>query len=356
MHVERLRQHGRLLVFGGAALLAALLLLWTYQSFAAGAGFANLTATPNQARQNDTVKLTGTGFAPNEVVAIWITYPDFAVFGVAEVETNADGNFEMSYVPDFLGATFTPTGTYIYTARGKSSGRETYAEVNVDIGQGAPPSPAVVLHVQPGRDAQGSFFSIRGENYGPEEELSIWLRFPDNTVEDLGRIKTGPAGFFDYTLRINGTPIGRYAFTAFGNSTERTGITEFDLTVGDNTPGRGPANLIVRPTVDDQRSYAIFEGSGFAPGEVISIWVTLPDFSTRSLGELQANDAGVILATLFLGEQEPVGLRTFTAYGNSSQLRAVADYFLEPGGPHPPSQPSSDVVDAVCQYRECDTQ
>ncbi len=335
-----------ILLAGG---LACLFGLWSWTSLAA----AGLTATPTNPRQNETVTLVGTGFAPGEIVSVWITYPDFSVFGVAELTTNDDGSFDYPYLPDFLGATFTPTGRYTYTAFGQSSGREVYASIDVSIGAAPGPSPTVSLAVEPGRDSQGSYFIFRGSGYGSEEEVAIWLRYPDNTVEDLGRKQTGPGGSFEYLLYAGGAPVGHYALTAYGLTSASNGIAEFDLRADDLVIASGAALLQVGPTPDQQRSYASFAGSGFAPGEIVTIWATLPDGSTYWVGDVLIDDNGGFAAMLYLSEQEPVGQRSFTAYGNSSGLRAVTSYTLTPGNglwnnPMPILEP-----DAVCEGLGC---
>ncbi len=303
-----------------------------------------LLASPTHARQNDTVTLEGRGFASNEPVAIWITYPNFEVYSVTEVQTNADGNFTFPYILDFLDVTFTPTGKYTYTARGQLSGREVYADIQVDIGAAPDTSPGVEMQVTPGRDAQGGFFTIRGTNFGGNEMLALWIRYPDNRVVDQGQIQAGPEGAFSFTLRSDGAPTGRYAFTARGLRTGLNGIVEFDITIGDLTIPRGPAGLQVRPGIDNQRSVAIFEGSGFQPEEVVTIWVTLPDQSTLTIGDVVVDANGGFVVSLYLGEQEPVGRRAYTAYGNTSGLRAITDYVLVPGGPEPAQNPQPDAV------------
>lgn len=290
-----------------------------------------LIARPEVARQNDTVTLEGTGFSANEIVGIWITYPSFEVFSVAEVETDDAGNFSYN-VNDFLGSTFTPTGKYTYTARGVSSGREVYADVQVDVAEAPGTSEEIVMQVEPGRDEQGAFFAISGTNFGANETLATWLRFPDNSVANQGQLETDANGSFSYILRSNGAPTGLYAFTARGLTTDLNGIVEFEITPGDLTTATGEANLSIRPGSDDQRSFAVFEGSGFQANETISIWVTLPDESTMAIGNVNTNDNGAFSAELYLGEQEPVGMRVYTAYGNTSGLRAITEFTLIAGG------------------------
>lgn len=330
----------RILLGAFAGGLALLLGLVTWGSFAQS---ASLSATPTAPRQNDTVTLVGSGFTPGETVSVWITYPDFTVFGVAEVVTNGDGSFNYPYLPDFLGAAFTPTGRYTYTAFGQSSGREVYAAIDVAIDQAPGTTSGVALTAEPGRDGQGSYFVFRGSGYRGGETVALWLRYPDNTVADLGRLVAGPTGQMEYLLYVGGAPVGRYAFTARGLASGANGIAEFDLRVDDLTQETGRATLVVSPTPDTQRSYAVFTGAGFQPSEIVTVWVTLPDFSTMWIGDIQADADGAFSATLYLSEQEPVGRRTYTAYGNLSGLQGVADYQLQPGG-GPGSDPVADFA------------
>ncbi|MGB9634178.1 MAG: hypothetical protein ACPL8I_12665 [Chloroflexaceae bacterium] len=330
--------------------LALLIGLWTWQSAASS---ASLIATPATPRQNDTVTLIGSGFSPGETVSIWITYPDFSVFGVAEVVTNGDGAFNFPYVPDFLGATFTPVGRYTYTAFGQSSGREVYASIEVSIGQAPGPSPNVTLSVHPAGDRQGRTFIFRGSGYRTNEPVAVWLRYPDATVEELGRTQAGPGGQIEYVLKVTGAPVGRYALTARGVDSGANGIAEFDVKVADLTVPSGRANLRIEASPDDQRSFAIFSGWGFQPDEIVTIWVTLPDASTLWIGDVVVDTGGAFVARLYLSEQEPVGPRTYTAFGNTSRLRATAEYRLVPGGGPGTTPVVTPEPDSVCSGAGC---
>lgn len=350
MLTERYRNFRRILLGAFAGGIALLLGLYAWGGLAQSAG---LTASPTNPRQNDTVTLAGSGFSPGEIVSVWITYPDYRVFGVAEIEVNGDGAFNYPYLPDFLGATFTPTGRYTYTAFGQSSGREVYAVIDVAIDQAPGTSSGVTLTVEPRRDSQGSYFVFRGTGYAGGEEVAVWLRYPDNTVADMGRVEAGPAGEIEYVLYAGGSAVGRYALTARGLTSGGNGIAEFDLLVDDLTAETGRAVLKVAPTPDNQRSYAVFTGSGYRPSEIVTVWVTLPDYSTMWVGDIQADDDGAFSATLYLSEREPVGSRTYTAYGNISGLQGVAGYTLQPGG-GPGTSPISELVPlGGCQGFAC---
>ncbi|MEI7645715.1 MAG: hypothetical protein WCJ55_15690 [Chloroflexales bacterium] len=350
MRHEQIRRLRGPLMGGFAGAIALLLGLWSLASMASS---ASISASPATARQNDTVTLAGQGFSPGETVAVWITYPDLSVFGVAEITADGDGNFSYPYLPDFLGATFSPTGKYTYTAHGKDSGREVYTSINVNIGAAPGTSTGVKLTATPGRDSQGAYFVIRGSGYGSDEDVAVWLRYPNNTVTDLGRISAGPSGVIEYVLYVTGVPVGHYAFTARGLNSSANGITEFDVTVDDLTVAAGVALLQVGPSPDTQRSLASFAGHGYKPKEIVTIWVTLPDYSTRWIGDVQANASGAFNAVLYLSEQEPVGKRSYTAYGNVSGMRAVASYTLQPGPGNAPLDTPLPPADGICTGSGC---
>ncbi|MEI8306676.1 MAG: hypothetical protein WCF99_06365 [Chloroflexales bacterium] len=350
MQHERMRRLRGPLMGGFAGTLALLLGLW---SWASSASSANLYASPTNPRQNDTVTLVGQGFSPGETVSVWITYPDFRVFGVSEVTANGDGSFNYPYLPDFLGATVTPTGKYTYTAHGKDSGREVYADITVNIGAAPDTSTNVSLTVTPGKDSQGSYFVFRGYGYRSHEDVAVWLRYPNNTVTDLGHVTAGGGGGFEYVLRVTGVPVGHYAFTGRGLTSAANGIAEFNVTVDDLTYATGVASLKVGPSPDTQRSFADFLGHGFRPQEIVTIWVTLPDSSTRWIGDVKADADGYFSAVLYLSEQEPVGQRSYTAYGNVSGMRAITTYTLQAGSSSTTDNTTLPSVNGVCTGTGC---
>lgn len=332
------RTYSRMFFIGFTACLAVLLFTWNYRSWAAT---ASLTVNSTTTSQNETVTLFGQGFSPNETVAIWVTDPQYRVYKVAEVKADEKGEFSYSHVPDLEGKGFVPTGRYIYTARGMSSGHEVHSSVQVDAGKAPGTSADVEMTVQQGSDDQGNYVQVNGANYKAREVLAIWLRYPDHTGKDLGYIDADQAGSFAYTLRLDGAPVGRYAFTARGLSTDLNGIVEFNVKASDLTQAKGVANLSIHSTNNKQRSNIVFEGSGFHAGEVVSIWVTLPDFSTTALGDVRVDKDGTFVASLYISERVPVGRHTFTAFGNTSKLRAVADFTLKSGGLQSQQDPAS---------------
>jgi hypothetical protein len=310
------------------SVLSLIIITW---SWSASAQTASLTVSPTVARQNTTVTLSGTGFLPAETVSIWITYPDYRVYGVTVIQTDEQGRFNHPYLPDFLGATFTPTGRYVYTARGWQSGREAYASLEVDIAPAPGASPAVQLTVNQSAQTQGNTFVFTGSGYRPGERIALWLRYPNNAIADLGTQVADAQGRISLAMLSNHIPVGRYALTARGLQSGGNGIVDFEVLVGDTLKTRGTGQLSVATGSGPQRQAIRLNGSGFLVSEVITLWATLPDYATEWLGDVTADADGTFTIEVYLSEQDPVGRYTFSAYGNSSERRAVVEYTLLPG-------------------------
>ncbi|MEF3275591.1 MAG: hypothetical protein K6356_14575 [Chloroflexus sp.] len=317
----------RLLLLFFASTLMLLIAIW---SRPADAQVASLNVSPAVAYQNTSVTLSGNGFLPGETVSVWITYPDYTVYGVAVVKIDDQGRFNHPYLPDFLGATFTPTGRYTYTARGWQSGREAYASLTVEVAPAAGVSGAQLTVDRP-IQAQGATFTFRGSGYQPGERVAIWLRYPNNAVADLDTRTADSNGQIGLVIASDGIPIGRYALTARGLQSGVNGIVDFEVLVGDNLRPRGNAELTVGPGSTRQRSAVVVRGSGFLPGEVITVWATLPNYATEWLGDVTATTEGTFATELYLSERNPAGRYAISAYGNRSERRAVAEYMLLPG-------------------------
>jgi len=125
--------------------------------------------------------------------------------------------------------------------------------------------------------------------------------------------------------------VGRYALTARGLQSGGNGIVDFEVLVGDTLKPRGTGQLSVATGSGPQRQAIRLNGSGFLASEVITLWATLPDYATEWLGDVTADADGTFTIEVYLSEQDPVGRYTFSAYGNSSERRAVVEYTLLPG-------------------------
>lgn len=311
-------------------LVALLALFLSASAVPASAAGASLVVSPTSIFQNEVVTLSMSGFAPKEVVSLWLTLPDYSVVAQNDVLADTAG---IAIQDVFFGA-YMPVGVYGVSARGNSSGLLSTAQLEVVPGVGSPASPSVVLTVEQSTQPQGECFDFTGAGFNSEETISVWLRDPDGSVSSAGlerEFAADSAGSFSYGICFGRLAAeGTYAFTAYGKSSALTGIVEFKLERGDylGVPNDG-AVLIVDPGVAYQLDTISVIGTGFLPGETVSIWITLPN------GVVQSIMSGITLDGTFAEDLVlpplPVGKHYLSAYGQSSGLRAVAELELLPG-------------------------
>lgn len=321
-----IRRLGRLLGVMAVVLFTGVLALPS-TPVQANAHTANLRVSPATAPQNSDVTLTLAGFAANEVVSFWLTQPDGSVLQLGDVKVDSLGIAEL---PLFISAAF-PTGGHSFSARGNRSGRLAIAKFELTLGRGVTSSAGIEINVDVIERAQGQCFIFNGTGYRANERVSTWIRFPANEVEDLGRVMTAGDGSFRYEICFGRlAPEGLYYFTAYGNTSNLTGIASFRLRRGDYIGApTGAATLSMLPSSGRQLEVVTMVGTGFVPGERVSIWVTLPDGVVLSLFQGITLD-GSFTEEIFLPPL-PVGRHYFSAYGQTSGQRAVAAFDLLPG-------------------------
>lgn len=311
-------------------LVAMLALLMSAFVAPAHAQSATLTVSPSTISQDSSAELSLTGFAPKEIVSFWLTLPDYSVEAAGDLVAKADGT-----VTGFLFISVArPVGTYSLSARGNSSGALATARVEVRAAAGAPASPNIILEVEQSSQPQGECFDFTGVGYDAGETIAVWLRMPDGSVSNdglEGEFTAESDGSFGYFICFGRLAAeGGYAFTGYGKDSGLTGIAEFTLERGDylGAPSGG-AELIVEPGRARQLETVSVIGGGFEAGELISLWITLPNGVVLSLF------SGITVDGTFQEEITlpplPVGTHYISAYGDSSGQRAVAALELLPG-------------------------
>lgn len=308
----------------GALLL--LVLGYSLHSLAAPASTLGLSATVLP--QESSIAITGLGYAPGEAVSLWQTFPDFTVAPLPQQIADDNGSFVVSV---YLGKDL-PVGPYTITAHGTTSGREEYADLELTLAQGPQPSEPLSLSASPQIDQQGAIITFAGTGFVPNEAVSLWGRYPDGGSFDLVTVAADDGGRLSVQLGFGGNPTGTYVFSAQGLSSGLFSFAEMVLSEGDLNGATQPATLSLRPNFGEQRLLVGIDGGGFAAGETVTLWTTLPDFSTRGLAEVVADDGGSFSFELYLDETVPAGQHTFSARGNGSTRLATAPFFLEAGG------------------------
>lgn len=312
---------------------------------------ARLTLTPNDPMQNETVLIQADGFLPGEPVTFWHTFPDFTVYEITTRNANSSGlvRFER-----FLDNTL-PIGVQWITARGNTSGIISIAEYELVPQPGPTQHPQVTMDVTAQGDRQqGDIFVFFGSGFVGGEDVTMWLTFPDGSTTQLAVVEAD-RGSFSYSLRFGGlAPEGLYRLTALGLGSDRAGVIVFTLNRGDflGAP-TGTAELRAclvndeypdgEPCVSEgaQLENVALEGRGFTPGEVVSLWLTMPTGEVYDLFSGVAYNGDFretinLPAVVFGTEIErrpglPVGRHFFSAYGETSEQRAIAPFDLMPG-------------------------
>ncbi len=311
----------------GAMMLVVLVAGLALPAVPVAAQSATLAITPASAPQNSVVTFRFTGFASEERTTLWLTLPDYSVVGLGDVVVGENGGGELDL---FISSAF-PTGVHYFSVRGNRSKRLAVARFELTLGRGAAPSSGIQLTVDNATRAQGECFTFTGRGYQAGEPVSVWLRAPDNSVFGLGRIRAGSNGAFEDVL-CGGSidPEGLYYYTAYGDVSGRTGIVPFTLIRGDYTAvPSGGTRLIIEPASAKQFDVVTIIGTGFRAGETISLWVTLPNGVVLPLFQGVTSD-GTFAEDIRLPPL-PVGRHYFSAYGQTSRLRAVVLFNLSPG-------------------------
>lgn len=292
-----------------------------------------MSIIPSSAIQDPdlTIHLTLAGFASGETVTIWQTFPDYTVLPRGDWEVSSAGVGE---VPIEMGGDI-PVGVHYFSVRGNKSGNIVIAPFEL-LAAKISPSKGVSVEVAGGMGGeQGNTFSFSGRGYKDTETVSIWLTYPDGRVVDLGMERASGGAWeagFTFTEKH---PEGQYHLTGYGNSSGWTGIATFYVLRGDFTNEAGWAQLMASPNRTRQLDVVDLDGSGFLPGERVSLWLTQPDGVVQWIGQVRAVHGGFNLSgylpAVIPDHGLPVGVHTFSAYGESSKLLATADVMLFAG-------------------------
>ncbi len=280
--------------------------------------------------QNETIEVHLAGFAPGESITLWQTFPNYKVLPLHNVTANRDGEATTNLFID----PSIPVGTHALSARGNSSDALAMVSFPVHAPEVALKNSVEIVLVESGFQ-QGTPFTFAGSGYDPSEPVSLWLTLPDGAVRDLQIVQAGDGEFtYSFTPGVE-DPIGTYQITAFGRSSERTAITSFEVEAADYLIEAAPATLEVFPSQVRQLDVVTITGHGFDAGEVVSLWLTLPDGAVVTLYEgvtmTGAFQERVYLPAVIPEGGLPVGVHNFSAYGSTSGRRAVASFELLPG-------------------------
>jgi hypothetical protein len=219
---------------------------------------------------NPNVDIACNGLIPGEFVNFWDTYPDGTVIGLSTIAADDGGSAIIQL--DLLTGKF-PTGLHTFSCRGAQS---NYVETGSFLllpggisGQSAigvltvsyvGASQAVANSTFPQLPAffASDYLLLTARNFRPNETVTFWQTFPDQSSHFLATIKSNQAGVavlviqlfpgpisyangravlgdaaiyqIAYPAGVDGRiPVGRHYFTAGGDVSGRRASAPFDL-------------------------------------------------------------------------------------------------------------------------------
>ncbi len=280
--------------------------------------------TPITVAVNAPVTFTGTGFAPNESLAIWETSTDGTSTPQGQGIIQADGNGGFT-----TNVTFPSAGQWTATAYSVNTQKTFTSTYTVGTAAGttgtiASGSPATGTPV-----GVGVSTTFSGSGFNANEVISVWETGPDGKTAALSGIQADNTGAF--TDLVSFPAAGQWQVTAKGTVSLHQVISPFAVgttsavpatTTGTTTTGTvggagfngTPASIGVAVT---------FSGSGFNGNERISLWTTAPDSTTAALSGIQADSAGGFTTSVtFL----TAGNWQVTAQGHDSTHQVIGRY------------------------------
>ncbi|MDQ2786512.1 MAG: hypothetical protein M3Y58_16090 [Chloroflexota bacterium] len=226
--------------------------------------------SPTGVVDNPNVDIACNGLIPGEFVAFWDTYPDGSVVTLSTIAADDGGGAVLQL--DLLTGKF-PTGLHTFTCRGQQSNYYLTGSFLVLPGNisaqssigtltasfvGAPQAVANATFPQLPSFFASDYLLLTARDFRPNETVTFWQTFPDQTAHFLATVKANEAGAavvviqlfpgpinyqvgkailgdaalyqIAYPAGVDGRiPVGRQYFSARGDSTQRTASTPFDL-------------------------------------------------------------------------------------------------------------------------------
>jgi hypothetical protein len=220
--------------------------------------------------ENPNVDIACNGMIPGEFVSFWDTYPDGTVVALSTIAADDGGSAIIQL--DLLTGKF-PTGLHTFSCRGNQSNYAMNGSFLLLPGGISAQSSIGTLTVSYVGASQAvanasfpqlpSFFAsdyllLTARDFRPNETVTFWQTFPDQTAHFLATVKANTAGAavvviqlfpgpinyqvgnallgdsavyqIAYPAGVDGRiPTGRHWFSARGDSTVRTATNSFDL-------------------------------------------------------------------------------------------------------------------------------
>lgn len=152
------------------------------------------------------VNYNAQGYGSSESVVVYMTDPSAQIHRLANAQADPWGNLAF---PVYLSQE-SLYGPYLYTARGLTTGRESYNTLTFWGGIFNHRSSNPISFATPA-------FTIQASGFAPREQVALRLTYPDGTTKLLTTLGAGDDGSIHYTwIVIPGSPFGIYTISATG--------------------------------------------------------------------------------------------------------------------------------------------
>jgi hypothetical protein len=152
------------------------------------------------------VNYNAQGYGSSEIVVVYMTDPAAQIHRLPNAQADPWGNlaFPLYLSQDSL------YGPYLFTARGLTTGYESYNTFTFWGGIFNHRSSNPISFATP-------VFVVQGSGFTPRENVTIRLTYPDNSTKLLTTLQTGDDGAIHYEWIVTpGSPFGLYSISAAG--------------------------------------------------------------------------------------------------------------------------------------------
>lgn len=253
-----------------------------------------ITVAPDEGLPGDQVTITGSGFAPGEIVVV--------AFAGQRLSATADGAGAFS-----LRATIpvgSAPGSYQVTAIGEQSQSPAIEAVLVD-----PVAYDPFLSASPASVTEGGSTTLSGSGYAPGERIDLVLFGEERSV------LAAADGTFaaDFSVPA-GTALGTQTATAVGLTSQEPRTAAVEV-----VSGAFETAISLAPAAAEPGATVTVEGTGYAPGETVTVTI-----GSTTVGTGAAAADGSVSIPVVVPAGAPGGPVTVVAVGSESSTPASA--------------------------------
>jgi hypothetical protein len=287
-----------------------------------------LSVSPTTFAPEDDIQISGTHFGASEVVSLVLsTSSGTASIPLAQVQTNGAGAFGPTSVHVPFGI---PAGSLVIVATGQHSNLQASTPVTVS-------AQAATLVVSRTNVKPFDTLAATGTHFQPGETVSLDLVELAKTVHLASAVASSSGRFSIGALTVPGnTPEGVVTLVASGASSHLSAAVQLQV-------GALPVTVSSSPNPVVAGAAAHITGSGYIPGETVTVVLAGPGGLSLTLGNVIASPAGTVsIARATIPVSIPAGAYTMVAAGQVSGR--VARATLTVNAP-PPAAPIVSIVD-----------